>query len=86
MDNETKEKDTLSEHVNEYIKSMMENDLLAVVFPQEKTEEAAKATAGLIDSAIGVAEFYEDDGSAVWGVLIDKKRQSLKNVKEDDLK
>ena len=56
----------------EYVKTMLENDLFAVVYPKDKTIESAKKMVEMIDSAVGIAELQDDEGNSVWGVLIDK--------------
>ena len=64
-----------------YIKAMLENDLFAVVYPKDKSEESAEKMVEMIDSAVGVAEFKDEEGNSAWGVLIDKVREAKKHVK-----
>ena len=66
-----------------YIKAMLENDLFAVVYPKDKSEESAEKMVEMIDSAVGVAEFKDEEGNSTWGVLIDKVREAKKHVKLD---
>lgn len=66
-----------------YVKAMLENDLFAVVYPKDKSEESAQKMVEMIDSAVGVAEFKDEDGNATWGVLIDKVREAKKHVELD---
>ena len=66
-----------------YIKAMLENDLFAVVYPKDKSEESAEKMVEMIDSAVGVAEFKDEEGNSAWGVLIDKVREAKKHVKLD---
>lgn len=61
-----------------YIKHMLEDGSLAVVFPRDKSAKSAEKAVDLIDSAIGIAEFEDENGSSVYGVLIDKNKQ-IKN-------
>jgi len=63
-----------------YIKVMLENDLFAVVYPKDKSEESAEKMVEMIDSAIGIAEFKDEEGNLVWGVLIDKVKEAKKHV------
>ena len=66
-----------------YVRAMLENDLFAVVYPKDKSEESAEKMVGMIDSAVGIAEFKDEEGNSVWGVLIDKVREAKKHVKLD---
>lgn len=66
-----------------YIKAMLENDLFAVVYPKDKNEESAEKMVEMIDSAVGVAEFKDEEGNSAWGVLIDKVKEAKKHVKLD---
>lgn len=69
-----------TEMEQKYVKAMLENELFAVVFPTDKTEESAQKMVGMIDSAVGVAEFKDDEGNSTWGILIDKVREAKKHV------
>lgn len=64
-----------------YVRAMLENDLFAVVYPKEKTEEAAQILVNEIDSAVGIAEFKDENDNSIWGILIDKKREAEKQMK-----
>lgn len=66
-----------------YIKAMLENDLFAVVYPKDKSEESAEKMVEMIDSAVGIAEFKDEEGNSAWGVLIDKVREAKKHVELD---
>ncbi len=66
-----------------YVRAMLENDLFAVVYPKDKSEESAEKMVEMIDSAVGVAEFKDEKGNSAWGVLIDKVREAKKHVKLD---
>jgi hypothetical protein len=66
-----------------YIKTMLEKDLFAVVYPKDKSEKSAEKMVEMIDSAIGLAEFKDEDGNPTWGVLIDKIEEAKKHVKLD---
>lgn len=73
----------------DYIKTMINEGLLAVIFPKDKTEESAKMIADLIDSAVGIGWFEGENGAISCGVLIDKIKEAKKHVnksKEDDQK
>ena len=61
-----------------YIKNMLEDGSLAVIFPRDKSVKSAEKAVDLIDSAIGIAEFEDENGNSVYGVLIDKIKQ-IKN-------
>jgi len=70
-----------------YIKTMLEKQLFAAVFPEgEKTEEAAQKLAGQIESAIGVAAFTDDNGEQVFGVLIDKVIEAKRRIRLENEK
>ena len=64
-----------------YVKAMLENGLLAVVYPKDKSEESAEKMVEMIDSAVGIAEFKDEEGNSAWGVLIDKVKEAKKHVK-----
>lgn len=66
-----------------YVRTMLENDLFAVVYPKDKSEESAEKMVEMIDSAIGLAEFKDEDGNSTWGVLIDKAKEAKKHIKLD---
>ena len=66
-----------------YVKAMLENDLFAVVYPKDKSEESAEKMVEMIDSAVGIAEFKDEEGNLAWGVLIDKVREAKKHVELD---
>ena len=66
-----------------YVKAMLENDLFAVVYPKDKSEKKKKKMVEMIDSAVGIAEFKDEEGNSAWGVLIDKVREAKKHVKLD---
>ena len=66
-----------------YIRAMLENDLFAVVYPKDKSEESAEKMVEMIDSAVGIAEFKDEEGNLTWGVLIDKVRETKKHVELD---
>ena len=66
-----------------YVRAMLENDLFAVVYPKDKSEESAEKMVEMIDSAVGIAEFKDEEGNSAWGVLIDKVREAKKHVELD---
>lgn len=66
-----------------YVRDMLENDLFAVVYPKDKSEESAEKMVEMIDSAVGIAEFKDEEGNSAWGVLIDKVREAKKHVELD---
>ena len=66
-----------------YVRAMLENDLFAVVYPKDKSEESAEKMVEMIDSAVGIAEFKDEEGNSAWGVLIDRVREAKKHVELD---
>ena len=68
------------EKEQKYVTVMLENDLFAVVYPKDKSEEKKKKMVEMIDSAVGIAEFKDEEGNLAWGVLIDKVREAKKHV------
>lgn len=72
-----------TEMEQKYVKTMLENDLFAIVYPKDKTEESARKMVDMIDSAVGVAELTDDDGNSIWGTLIDKVKEAKKQIKTD---
>ena len=64
-----------------YIKTMLENNLFAAIFPKDRSEEAALKLVDMIDSAVGIAEFKNEAGEPSWGVIIDKVKEAQKQVK-----
>lgn len=69
----------------EYIKEMLDKNLFGVIFPKDRTEKSAEWMVNMIDVAVGMAEFKDDDGNITWGVLIDKRKikDSLKLTEEN---
>ena len=69
----------------EYIKEMLDKNLFGVIFPKDRTEKSAEWMVNMIDVAVGMAEFKDDDGIVSWGVLIDKRKvkDSLKLIEEN---
>lgn len=70
-----------SEIEQKYIKTMLENNLFAAVFPKDRSEESASKLVDMIDSAVGIAEFKNEAGEPSWGVIIDKVKEAQKQVK-----
>jgi len=64
-----------------YIKTMLENNLFAAIFPKDRSEESALKLVDMIDSAVGIAEFKNEAGEPSWGVIIDKVKEAQKQVK-----
>ena len=64
-----------------YLEEVLKNNLFAVVFPKDKTEDSARKIAEIVDSAAGVAQFKEEEEKMVWGVLIDKTKEAKKHIK-----
>lgn len=64
-----------------YVKTMLEKNLFAVVFPKDKSEESALKVVDMVDSAVGIAQFKDEGGDVVYGVLIDKILEAKKNMK-----
>ena len=62
----------MKQSVKTYLEDMLKNNLFAVIYPKEKTEEAAKKIASEVDFAVGIASFEDECGDSQWGVLIDK--------------
>ena len=58
----------------EYIKEMLDKNLFGIIFPKDKSEKSAQLMAVMIEAAVGVAEFKDDDETISWGILIDKRK------------
>lgn len=69
-----------------YVKDMLDNNLFAVIYPKDRSEESAEKMVDMIEAAVGIAEFKDDDDNSVWGVLIDKEKvkASLKLAEDKD--
>ena len=63
-----------------YIKTMLENNLFAAVYPKDKSRESAEKMVDMIDAAVGIAKFIDDQGNQVWGAIIDKVKVAQKQV------
>ena len=63
-----------------YIKTMLENNLFAAVYPKDKSRESAEKMVDMIDAAVGVAKFIDDQGNQVWGAIVDKVKVAQKQV------
>ena len=60
---------------SEYLAKMFNQDLFTIVYPQEKTQEAAMKLLDNLDCGFGVAKVQkEETGEFIWGVLIDKTK------------
>ena len=67
-----------------YIKTMLENNLFAAVYPKDKSRESAEKMVDMIDSAVGVAKFIDNQGNQVWGTIIDKVKVVQKQVQMEE--
>ena len=69
----------------EYVKEMLDKNLFGVIFPKDKSAKSAERMVDIIDAAVGMAEFKDDDENIIWGVLIDKRKMknSLKLIEEN---
>lgn len=70
-----------NEMEQKYVKTMLENNLFAAIFPKDKSEKSALKLVDMIDSAVGIAEFKNEAGEPFWGVIIDKVKEAQKQVK-----
>lgn len=74
-------------NTEQYIKNMLNENLFAVIFPKDRKMESATELVNLIDAAVGIAEFQDDDNeNKSWGVLIDKRKmkKSLQLAEENN--
>lgn len=75
-------------NTEQYIKNMLNENLFAVIFPKDRKMESATELVNLIDAAVGIAEFQDDDDNEnkSWGVLIDKRKmkKSLQLAEENN--
>ena len=62
---------------------MVEHGEIVVVYAKDKTKESAQTLANMIDAAVGIATFIDDDGKVIYGVMINK---DLMNIKSGDEK
>ena len=69
-----------------YIKTMLENNLFAAVYPKDKSRESAEKIVDMIDAAVGIAKFIDDQGNQVWGAIIDKVKVAQKQVQMGEKK
>lgn len=66
----------------EYVKNMLGKNLFAVVYPKDKSRESTLKMVDMVDSAVGIAEFEDENTkNIIYGVLIDKIQESKKNIK-----
>ena len=64
-----------------YVQTMIKNNLFIVIYPRDGNKETAERIARAIDSTIGIAQFIDEGGNSVWGVLIDKVKEAQKQMK-----
>lgn len=65
-----------------YVDVMLENNLFAIIYPKDKSQESARKLTNYIDSAVGIAKVESDENNGnVWGVLIDKRKEAKKHIK-----
>ena len=69
----------------EYIAKALMDNSLAVIYPRDGSEKSAERLVNMVDAAIGIAEFKNDeDNTTSWGVLIDKTKLKKLNLSEDE--
>lgn len=66
MENLTKEK----------IQEMMEYDDIFIVYAKDKSKESAEKLASMIDAAVGVAIFIDEENKLFYGVMISKDKMA----------
>lgn len=66
MENLTKEK----------IQEMMEYDDIFVVYAKDKSKESAEKLASVIDAAVGIATFIDEENKLFYGVMISKDKMA----------
>lgn len=76
----------MKENEKNYVKDMLEKNLFAVIYPRDKSEKSAQKMVEMIDSAVGIAEFRDEEDNPLWGVLIDKVKEARKHVKLNEMK
>lgn len=52
---------------------MLKENVFVAVYPKDKTEASAQKIADMLDAAVAIASFEDEDGNLAWGVLIDKR-------------
>jgi len=69
----------------EYITKALMDNSLAVIYPRDGSEKSAERLVNMVDAAIGIAEFKDDeDNTTRWGVLIDKTKLKKLDLSEDE--
>lgn len=76
----------MKENEKNYVKDMLEKNLFAVIYPRDKSEKSAQKMVEMIDSAVGIAEFRDEEDNPLWGILIDKVKEARKYVKLNEMK
>lgn len=66
MENFTKEK----------IQEMIEYGDVFIVYAKDKSKESAQALAAMIDAAIGIATFADENDKLFYGVMISKEKMA----------
>lgn len=67
MENFTKEK----------IQEMMEYGDIFIVYAKDKSQESTRKLASMIDAAIGVATFVDEENKFFYGVMISKEKMAV---------
>ncbi len=57
----------------EDFESMLKENVFVAVYPKDKTEASAQKIADMLDAAVAIASFEDENGDLAWGVLIDKR-------------
>ena len=70
----------------EYITKAIMDNSLAVIYPRDGKERSAEMLVNMVDAAIGVAEFKDENDVSKWGVLIDKNKLKKLDLSEDEEK
>ena len=66
----------------EKIQEMMDDDII-VVYAKDKSKESAQKLATIIDAAVGIATFADEEGKLFYGVMISKKRMMADDNRND---
>lgn len=53
---------------------MMEYDDIFIVYAKDKSKESAEKLASMIDAAIGIATFIDEENKLFYGVMISKEK------------
>lgn len=58
------------------IQAMLKKKSLAVLYPKDKTKKSAQKIANMLETAVAIAAFKDENDNLIWGVLVNKNQEA----------